>query len=109
MSIRQYSSAALEISTQLKTSPGRIYKIFGLNDNASERFIQVHDAVITPSGGSVPTLVFAVPANSTYEIDFGTGEPMGWKLNNGIFIGNSTTAASWTAGGADNLFQVIYI
>ena len=99
------STAALAASLVIKTNGGTLYGLTGYSNKSSSQFIQIHDASSLPSDTAVPTIVFAVPATSSFSLNYDVGR----EHQVGIVICNSSTAATKTIGSADCWFDVQYI
>lgn len=96
-------STALAEKLEIKSGSGQLVSLVGYNDGASEQYIQIHDAASAPASGAVPIFTFKAGAGATFSLD----TPV--KFTQGLWVCNSSTAATLTAGGADCWFlgQVI--
>ena len=83
---------------------GTVYGIGGYT--TTTQFIQIHDTLAAPTAGAVPKFVIPITANQPFSIDFGI---YGLPMLNGIFITNSTTGPTLTAGAADTFMNVRYL
>lgn len=99
------TTTALAASLVVKAVKGTLYGLTGYNNRSSSQFIQIHDATSLPSEGAVPTIVFTVPATTSFSLDYKEGR----EFQVGIVISNSSTAATKTIGSADCWFDVQYI
>lgn len=101
-----YDSQAYENGKSVKGSYGALVGFSGYSSNAAAQFIQVHDSAGTPAAGAVPLIVLTVGATGNF-----SWNPirMNKFFKNGIFVGNSTTAQTYTAGAADTWFNVLYL
>lgn len=100
------SNATLNV----KSSSGNVYSLACHNENASDRYIQLHNTATTPTVGGTPLYSFLVPTNQQTVIgtDFFTQE--GANFTNGIAFAFSTTKDTYTAGAAgDQSTIVLYI
>jgi len=97
-------SAALEASSVSKATPGRLYQISGVN-MGPDQYIQIHNATALPAETAVPLVVFFVPTDSNFSLDFGV---FGKYFSAGITWCNSTTAATKTIGAANCFVNVQY-
>lgn len=109
-----YASAAEEASAVVSAVPARVSKIIFHNDNVAARYLQIFDSATVPADTAVPTICIAVPADTTYVLDFPRdlerravgGLDRFPKFTAGVAVCNSTTAATKTVGSADSLFYV---
>jgi len=97
---RNVPQAALAAGKVMSVSPTILYGISGYNSGPAQ-FIQLHDSASAPANGVVPVLNISVAATSNYSIDFGV---YGMNFVNGLYVANSTTAPTLTAGAADCQF-----
>jgi hypothetical protein len=88
----------------VKTGPGHFEGFTAYNGNAATRYVQVFFGTATPIGGSVPNLVWQVPSGNTVAVEFTTPR----VFRQACWIGNSTTAATYSAGSADMIVDVQY-
>lgn len=96
------TTAALAASQVLKSSAGRLWGASGFSNNVAAQYIQLHNATALPANGTVPIVVFQVPALSPFSIDYGF---WGRQFSTGIVIANSTTLGTLTTGAADCWFD----
>lgn len=102
-----YSSSAAEAGVLIRPSDSTkqignsvvLLRLFVYSSNADTQFIQIHDVKDTPADAEVPALSFPIAGTWEQVKDFGDG----WILNNGLYICNSSTAATKTIGAADCL------
>jgi hypothetical protein len=99
------TTTVLADSLVVKADKGTLYGLTGYNNKSSPQFIQIHDASTLPVDTAVPTIVFTVPATTSFSLDFNVGR----EFQIGIVISNSSTAATKTIGSADCWFDVQYI
>lgn len=83
----------------VKTSPGRIYGIQVLNENASAAFIQIFDLATgdVVLGTSVPLLQIRVAANSYVTVPV---PATGIQFEDAISIASTTAASGGTGSGS---------
>lgn len=98
------NSSALEASRVIKNSAGNLYRIIGYN-SGPDQFIQVYNTSAIPANGSIPVLTQKIIAASNFAVDLGEA---GIHLSGGICIGNSSSAATRTAGASDCFFTVVF-
>ena len=100
------TSGALEAAHTAKSGAGTLFGFSVYSNRASSQFILVFDTQIAPGSGAVPVLVYTVAATSNLGVYFGS---VGRAFSQGIYIANSSTAATLTAGSADCWFDVQYV
>jgi hypothetical protein len=96
-------SNVYENGHRAKPGPGLLFGFSVYSSNVATQFIQVHDTQTAPATGAVPAAVFAVGAASHLAISYIFP---GRFHDQGIWIGNSTTGPTYTAGVADCFFDV---
>ena len=94
---RQIHSSALEAGHLIEAQACRLLSLLVTN-TGPDQYIQVHDALEAPANGSVPLFVFPIGTGQVGSLD----TPV--RLLNGLYICNSTTAATKTAGADDCWF-----
>ena len=99
-------SQALEAGRQIMTGQAFMLAFTVLNTNASSQYIQLHDVTAAPASGAIPAVVYTVTGSSDKTI---TWALPGRRFHRGIYITNSSTAPTLTAGSADCFFDVQYI
>lgn len=100
-----YSTTTLSSSGVIKNSPGTIYGIIGINNNANQQYLQIFESASVPADGTVPTLVFILEPLDNFSIDFGV---YGFDLDAGISWSNSITLETKTIGLEDCWLNAIY-
>lgn len=99
------SSLALQSVFQATAGPARLFGFQVFSNKASSQFIQLFDSQTAPASGAIPVCVFTVGATSNLPV--GYPWPGRW-FSRGIWLANSSTAATLTAGSADCYFDVQY-
>ena len=99
------SSLALQASFNVTSGPARLFGFQIYSNKASAQFIQLFDTTAAPTAGAIPVCVFTVGA--TANLATAWTWPGRW-FSRGIWIANSSTAATLTAGSADCYFDVQY-
>lgn len=100
-------STALEASRVLKAAPGTLVGLMVYNNNASDRWLQLHNATSAPADGVVPYLPpVKIAAGATILLELPT---TGIFFSVGIYACNSSTAATKTLSGSDLLMAAIVI
>lgn len=97
------SSQALEAGRQVITGQAYVLALAVLNTNAAAQFVQLHDASVVPSAGAIPAAVFTVAGSSNLVIAY---TMPGRRFHRGVYVANSSTAATLTVGAADCFFDV---
>ena len=100
-----YATTALAASGIIKASAGTLYGLAGINDSASDQYLQIFDSVTVPADTTVPDLVLFIPAKSNFSFDLGI---YGYALATGISWSNSSTLATKTIGSDDVWLNGIY-
>lgn len=101
-----YRVAALAASGVIKNSPGRLYKVWGFNNNLGVQYIQFFNAAAVPADTTVPTLTpVRVPGQQNFELDLGE---LGTDFLTGITWSNSSTLTTKTIGAADVWLNALY-
>lgn len=99
-----YQSRAYEIAASVKSGPGYLYGFEVYSSLGSAQFILVFDSAGAPPANFPAATVFTVGASSNL--------PINWlpprTFHTGIYITNSTTAPTLTAGAANCHFDVQY-
>jgi hypothetical protein len=91
-------------SLQIKASAGTLFMLSGYNSKTSNQFIQIHNAT-SLIGGAAPVVTFVVAPTSNFSFDFGV---YGRYFSTGIYVANSTMAATYTASASDCWFDAQY-
>ena len=102
----QVNSTALANALMVTASAGTLLSFVVTNTGAAQ-FIQVHDAAAATANGTVPIAVFAVPDGSTTPVTASLDIPI--KCTNGVYLCNSSTAATRTVGSANCWFLARYL
>lgn len=105
MQVSQITSDGLKKSLQIKAAPGALYSITGYNTGPAQ-YIAIYDKATTPTVGDKPKLLVKVATETSFYWDF---TQIARQFTAGIFIGNTSTAASFTAGADDCLFDAMYV
>lgn len=98
-------SPAYQLGLQVKTGPGYLFGFTAYSSNVAAQWIQVFDLVGAPASGAIPVVAFKV-ATATHL--YQNWVPARTFLT-GIWIGNSTTGPTYTAGAADTFFDVQFL
>lgn len=98
----QVTSTAAESSHVLKSSAGTLFMAVVYNNGTVAQWYQIHDAATAPSVGAVPKMTLKVSPSGSGNFDYGL---RGRAFATGIFITNSTTALTYTAGAADSFYD----
>lgn len=105
VALLEAQTTALAASLVIKSSPGTLYKITGYNNNAAVRYLQIANVTALAADGTTPAIVWAIPANSTFELNWGI---YGRRFSTGIVACFSTTLATKTIAGADMWLNASY-
>lgn len=100
-------STALEAAHILKAAPGTLVGLMVYNNNASDRWLQLHNAISAPADTAVPYIPpVKVAAGTTVLLELPS---TGIYFPTGIYACNSSTAATKTLSGADFLMAAVVI
>lgn len=110
--IRELHSAGLPLNTHsnayenrrsVKQGPGLLFGFSAYSSLGAVQFIQIHDKHDAPATGDVPAAVFTVGAAGHVAISYIFP---GRFHDYGIWVVNSSTGPTYTAGAADTFFDV---
>lgn len=99
-------STVYEAVRQAKTGPGVLFGFSAYSSNAAAQFIQVFDSQLSPADQQVPDAVFKVGAAEHLAVSYIFP---GRFHKYGIWVANSTTGPTYTAGAADTFFDVQFV
>lgn len=99
-------SNAYATSLRVKSGPGYLLGFTVYNSNAAAQFIQWHDKRNAPVTGDVPCGFITVATVTDREFYFNTP---GRAFLQGIWLVNSSTGPTYTAGGTDCFFDAQFI
>ena len=99
-----YFSTALESGSQVKASAGVLYGVSGYN-SGSRQWVHIFNSATQPANGAIPFAVIRVAGDNNFAWDTGK---FGIPIDTGIYIANSTTAATLTSASADCWFNAAY-
>lgn len=101
-----YADFGSNATLNFKASPGQLMSLNCYNDNAADRFIQVHDKTTAASAGDVPRLSFLVKTKQELSRGRDFFGQNGLYFSSGVTFAFSTTRNTYTAGAAaDQLTQ----
>ena len=98
------TTTAFTNTLQIKSSSGTLFLLSGFNNKTTSQYIQIHNST-SLTGGAVPVITFTIPPSSNFSFDFGI---YGRYFSTGIYVANSTVAATYTAGSNDCWFDAQY-
>lgn len=90
----------------VKSGPGLLLGFSVYSSNVGAQFIQVFDSVSAPATGQVPDAVFTVATIANLAVSYIFP---GRFHKYGIWIANSSTGPTYTAGSADTFFDAQFI
>jgi len=99
------STTALASSLVVKASAGALVGFSGINNSASDQYIQVFNSATVPADTTVPIISIKVEAGENF--GFSVTTPISFSA--GISISNSSTIATKTIGSADCWIQAEFI
>ena len=97
------SSRALEAGRLVIGGQAYVLSLSVLNTNAAAQYVQLHDVSQAPASGAIPVVVFTVAAASNLVVAYTLP---GRRFHQGVYITNSSTAATLTVGSADCFYDV---
>lgn len=100
------SSVAFANRLLVKAGEGMLFGVAVYSSNVAAQFIQLHDSQTAPANGAVPSAVWTVAATANLNVSWIF--PGRW-CDRGIWLVNSSTAPTLTAGSADCFFDAQYI
>lgn len=98
------SSSAFTSGVNVKSTNGVLYSITGYTSAAAGQYIQVYDTANNVVSGT-PISISNIGATSTFSVTFSKG----LATLNGITIVNSSTPVTYTNGGVNTYYTVVYI
>ena len=99
-------SNVYEVGRQVKAGPGMLFGFTVYNSNASAQFVQLHDLQVAPATGAIPAVTLTVAGSSNLAVSYIFP---GRFFQRGIWIGNSSTGPTYTAGSADIFIDAQYV
>lgn len=99
------STTAYATNLVVKASAGALYSLTGYNSQNQVRFIQIHNTTSLPADTSVPIVMFAVPAQSSFAW---SADGFGQAFSTGITVASSTTGPTLTVSGATMWVSATY-
>lgn len=102
-------STALASALQATTAASTLYGVSGVSTRTTGQWIQVWDAAAAPSTGSPLYVLWVPPAPAGGGANFSLSLPQyGRRFAAGIYVCNSTTMLTRTAGAADCFFATVH-
>jgi hypothetical protein len=102
-----YRSGALLAGDTISAASANLIMIYGFNNSAGTRYLQIFNRTSAPSPGNVPDISILVPTAT--QLSLSLPGVLGQLFNTGIRYQSSTTPATFTAGGADFWINSVYI
>lgn len=95
----------------VKAGAGLLFGFSAYSSLATAQFIQLHDSQAVPASGAVPEAVFPINGAATATGDYLAVSYIfpGRFFQRGIWIVNSTTGPTYTAGAADTFFDAQFV
>lgn len=99
--VSPYDSSGLVTGYVVKASSGVLYSVFGYNNAAAVRYVQLFNLAAVPLDGVVPDFVSVpIPAGSPFSITF----VKGWVASSGIVLVSSSTLLTKTITGVADVW-----
>jgi hypothetical protein len=102
MQTQTIGNAALAASLVVSARPAKLCGIYGVNNGASQQYIQIHEAPALPADGATPRLSIPVGAGQFYSIEFEAGMDL-----DAVTVCNSSTLATKTIGANNCAFTAL--
>jgi hypothetical protein len=100
--VSPYDSGGVVASLVVKASAGVLHSIFGYNNAAGTRYIQLFNLAALPANGVAPDFApIVVPAGGNFSVEFAKG----WVASAGIVLVSSTTILTKTISAAEVWFS----
>lgn len=99
-------SNAYTNAMQVKSGNGKLFGFSGYNSKSTSQFIQCFDLRDAPGSGAVPFFVMTADQTANFSADWNT---YGRPFRSGLWIVNSTSGPTYTAGSADCWFDVQFV
>lgn len=97
-------------TANVKATAGNVFSLYCNNENAADRFVQLHNTATTPGAGATPVYTFRVPAGGDVLVGTDFFTAMGAHFTTGIAFAFSTTKDTYTAATAgDQSTIVMYV
>ena len=106
----RYSSPAFEQSAIVLAAPGVVYEIRMILNTAiaADRYLMVFNSTALPANGDIPVWRALLPNPGAGAGEVWDGFSVPFACATGITVGLSTTATTFTGGGANALFEILY-
>ena len=102
-------STALAAALQATTVASTLYGVAGVSTRTTGQWVQVWDAAAAPTTGSPVYVMWVPPAPTGGGSNFSLSLPQyGRRFAAGIYVCNSTTMLTRTAGAADCFFSTLH-
>ncbi len=102
-------STALAAALQATTAASTLYGVAGVSTRTTGQWVQVWDAAAAPATGSPVYVLWVPPAPTGGGSNFSLSLPQyGRRFAAGIYVCNSTTMLTRTAGAADCFFSTLH-
>lgn len=96
----RFANLGANATLNVKTSAGNVFSLYCNNENAADRFVQLHNTATVPSNPDVPLYTFRVPAGGDVLVGSDFFSAAGVAFTVGIAFAFSTTKDTYTAGTA---------
>lgn len=111
VAVNAYATASNSVSTAeendrvVSSVPATLFGVSMTNENASTRYLQIHNTASAAAEGAVPIASIRVGTGETQSIDYGL---RGREMTVGIYVCSSTTQNTKTLAADDHLFDAQY-
>lgn len=104
----RFADLGANATANVKATAGNVLSIYCNNENAADRYVQLHNTGTTPGGGAAPLYTFRVPAGGDVLIGTDFFTQAGAHFSTGIAFAFSTTKDTYTAGTAGDQSTLVH-
>lgn len=94
----KFSNLGADATKNVNATAGNVYSLTCHNENAADRYIQLHNTATVPNVSDAPAYTFLVPSGSQIIVGTDFFTQAGAHFSTGIAFAFSTTKDTYTAG-----------